>query len=68
MTRYNLATLLLTAFMTCLVSGCGGGEDYIFEHGPAGPNTKKTLKSLPKGLRPDNEKAHHTDDTLAIEK
>lgn len=67
MTRHYLITLISTAIISCFTYGCSGDDDYIFEHGPAGPNTKKTLKPLPEGLRPDTAKAHHTDETLANE-
>lgn len=64
MIRNTITTLLFTGLIASFTTGCSGDEDYLFEHGPAGPNTKKTLKTLPKGLRPDNSKASHTSETL----
>ncbi|MCF8474318.1 MAG: hypothetical protein K9G26_06425 [Emcibacter sp.] len=64
MIKNAFAPLLFISVIASFMTGCSGDEDYIFEHGPAGPNTEKTLKTLPEGLRPDAEKASHTDDTL----
>lgn len=64
MIRDKIATLLLTGLLTSFTVGCSSDDEYIFEHGPAGPNTGKTLKTLPKGLLPDNTLAHHTSETL----
>ena len=60
MIRKILDTLILTG----MIAACSGDDEYIFEHGPAGPNTEKTLETLPKGLQPDRTKASHTSDTL----
>lgn len=60
----TFATLLFTGLILSFTAGCSGDDDYLFEHGPAGPNTKKTLKNLPKGLLPDNVRTSHTDETL----
>lgn len=67
MTRNTLAILLFTGIMTSLVAGCSSDDDYMFDQGPAGPNTEKTLKNLPEGLLPDEAKASHTDETLKPE-
>ncbi len=64
MIRNTIATLLFTGLITSFTTGCSGDDEYIFEHGPAGPNTEKTLDTLPEGLRPDNAKASHTSETL----
>lgn len=64
MIRDKIATLLFIGLLTSFTAGCSGDDEYIFEHGPAGPNTEKTLKTLPKGLLPDNSKASHTSETL----
>jgi len=64
MTRNTFAALFLVGTLACLTTGCSGDEDYIFEHGPAGPNTENTLKNLPEGLQPDKNKANHTSETL----
>ncbi|PCI33573.1 MAG: hypothetical protein COB54_04570 [Alphaproteobacteria bacterium] len=64
MFRNTITTLIYAGLVTSFTAGCSGGEDYVFEHGPAGPNTKKTLKTLPEGLRPDNSKASYTGETL----
>gem|GEM_PF-2046032 len=64
MTRNTLAVLLFAGLITGLVTGCSSDDDYLFDQGPAGPNTEKTLKNLPKGLLPDEARASHTDKTL----
>ncbi len=64
MTRNRFTTLLLTGLITSLMAGCSGDDEYLFEHGPAGPNTGKTLKNLPEGLLPDKSNSNHTGDTL----
>ena len=64
MIRNTVTTLLFTGLITSFTAGCSGDDDYVFEHGPAGPNTGKTLKNLPEGLRPDNTKASHTSEPL----
>lgn len=64
MIRDKIATLLFVGLLTSFAGGCSGDDEYIFEHGPAGPNTKKTLKTLPEGLLPDISKASHTNETL----
>lgn len=68
MTGNILKTLLLAGVITSFTIGCSGDDEYLFEHGPAGPNTKKTLNTLPEGLLPDTAKAHHTNETLEPEK
>lgn len=67
MTRNIFITLIFTSLITTVTTGCSGDDDYIFEHGPAGPNTKKTLKKLPEGLKADKIKANHTSETLQPE-
>ncbi|WP_339863548.1 hypothetical protein [Paremcibacter congregatus] len=63
--RKNITfSLLMAGLCLTLTTGCSGNDEYIFEHGPAGPNTERTLESLPKGLQPDKVKASHTEDTL----
>ncbi|MBL4894898.1 MAG: hypothetical protein JKY59_08570 [Emcibacter sp.] len=64
MIRNTIATLFFAGLVTSFTTGCSGDDEYLFERGPAGPNTKRTLKTLPKGLRPDNTKASHTADSL----
>lgn len=64
MTRNKFFTLFLMGLLTSFTAACSGDDEYIFELGPAGPNTKKTLKTLPKGLKPDTSKASHTSETL----
>ncbi len=64
MIRNTFAALLFTGLITSLVAGCSGDDEYMFEHGPAGPNTEKTLKNLPEGLLPDKSNSSHTGDTL----
>ncbi|VAX07720.1 hypothetical protein MNBD_ALPHA03-1373 [hydrothermal vent metagenome] len=63
MTGNTLKTLLLAGMITSFTTGCSGGDEYLFEHGPAGPNTEKTLDTLPEGLLPDTAKARHTNET-----
>ena len=63
MTTKTLGTLLLIGLITSFTAGCSGDDEYIFEHGPAGPNTGKTLKTLPEGLLPDTSNASHTNET-----
>ncbi len=64
MIRNTITTLLFSGLITSFATGCSGDDEYLFEHGPAGPNTEKTLKNLPEGLLPDNSKASHTSETL----
>ena len=64
MFRNTITTLICTGLVASFTAGCSGDDAYIFEHGPAGPNTEKTLKTLPEGLRPDSSKATHTSETL----
>ncbi len=64
MTRNKFFTLFLMGLLASFTTACSGDDEYIFEHGPAGPNTKKTLKTLPKGLKPDSSKASYTNETL----
>lgn len=64
MTIKPFAALLCAGMITSLLTGCSGDDEYLFEHGPAGPNTEKTLKSLPEGLRSDAANASHTADSL----
>ncbi len=67
MIRNRPTILLLTGLITAFVAGCSGDDEYLFEHGPAGPNTEKTLENLPEGLRPDKVNARHTAETLEPE-
>lgn len=60
MTRNNLAAIIFTGLIVSLLSGCSGNKDYVFDNGPAGPNTEKSLEKLPKGLLPDVVNANHT--------
>lgn len=64
MIKNIIAKLLFTGLIVSFTSACSGDDEYLFEHGPAGPNTKKTLNNLPEGLLPDNSKASHTSETL----
>ncbi len=63
MTRHTFAILLFVGLTTTLLTGCESTEPYVFEHGPAGPNTELTLENLPEGLRPDKIQASHTSDS-----
>lgn len=65
MIRNTIATLFFAGLLTSFTAGCSGDDEYLFEQGPAGPNTEKTLKSLPEGLLPDKTKSSHTEETLA---
>ena len=64
MIRNKFFTFFLMGLLTSFTAACSNDDEYIFEHGPAGPNTEKTLKTLPEGLKPDNSKASHTSETL----
>jgi len=61
---HMIRKIIFTLLLTGLTAACSGDDEYIFEHGPAGPNTEKTLETLPKGLQPDKTKANHTTETL----
>ncbi len=65
MIRRTITTVLMSGLIAGLVAGCSGSDEYIFDLGPAGPNTEKTLKNLPEGLLPDKTKARHSSETLA---
>lgn len=67
MAKNITAPLLIAGFCITLVTGCSGNDEYIFEHGPAGPNTERTLESLPEGLVADKVKSNHTAETLQPE-
>ena len=67
MTKNILITLISTSLMVTMTTGCSGDDEYIFEHGPAGPNTERTLEKLPEGLKADKVKAKHSSDTLQPE-
>ncbi len=61
MNTINIPLKILAIFALLLsISACSGDDDFVYDAGPAGPNTEQTLKSLPEGLLPDKENARHS--------